>query len=858
VVFASAAIAAVVMLRLWCRHYRAPRSDRSEEGARISLQHVLFPETRVKVRLSRDGSRVRRASFADQNVLGGPMTRALALSVTVAAELLFRVAPSALPAVPWRAVGDGAGDVASFFSMFLLRPRHWWLLCLALLAVASATLLFWCLDYPALRFGGVWLRRGRVLHRRSMAAVFPAPSLNDSSHDDPDGAAWGADGADSDGDGRAPGRGGGTGGGAPAGLALQLRSHGAAASVLPKPRVDAGGAHVLVRELRSSLQWRLLLAPGRLVSSSLLVPALFILLSVWICPSAVMETHIGTVHHVQSFTTTDCSGVFACLGFWHWCALLLSAVTCVLVTVLFATSRSPEHLAGPFFGLPCFPVLTVAARLVLAWSATVLSHFSLCGSLHVSLCANASLLLAALVWLWRHRASHALPRAAVVGIVVVHVAAVAASVAAVVVTRRHAHSMDPLCVGGGRECGDAFAAATLVYLVAACAVAAVYVCVVVCAARRVAPSAREPSPGAIASPLSPLPLQHSSLACVPTLTPHAMHTPFEHRASGDGDGDDNGDDDADSRFSFEAKADAAAATAPSSPRVGAGAADAASGTPLASDADVHSLPGADAGAARVTGGDSSSDTLVHAYAVGTRAMMGSGAMALSSSSSRSLWWHHEQRRLGGGVLSHSDVSRRTLRRVGPVSTHDLPPVDECETLCLSPYMRSGMAVATHSRAHAVQLLWHTDHVSRDGPSAGDGARDSDGDGDSDCDGHFGDTDAVTIDIGARESFVVPATRDVHVDHSDCASWPPSAAASSVYVGGVTATAAAGRHIQPGSRFDRAVRGLARDAAFGDEHDDSTAAVHDGGALVDSGVFTHTLSPSTAATPSWTLHTPRDV
>jgi hypothetical protein len=152
----------------------------------------------------------------------------------------------------------------------------------------------------------------------------------------------------------------------------------------PRKAVDAG--------LTQTVRGWLVLGTGRLMAGGpLLLPAVYILLTPWACPSQGGQRTNGGVDEVYSYATSECGSVLRCYGFWHWVYLAASLIGLGGLMWCYAPLSIPASLK-PAFGLPHYEVLTVPLRMLLGWSARVLVYFSVCWSLWLSLLCNLALL----------------------------------------------------------------------------------------------------------------------------------------------------------------------------------------------------------------------------------------------------------------------------------------------------------------------------------------------------------------------------------------------------------------------------------------------------------------------------------
>lgn len=164
-------------------------------------------------------------------------------------------------------------------------------------------------------------------------------------------------------------------------------------SMSPRKAVDAG--------VSQTVRGWLVLGTGRLMAGGpLLLPAVYILLTPWVCPSQGVQRTAGGVDEVYSYATSECGpgSVLRCYGFWHWVYLAASLIGLGGLMWCYAPLSIPTSLK-PAFGLPHFEVVTVPLRMLLGWSARVLVYFSVCWSLWLSLLCNMALLGALVLYL---------------------------------------------------------------------------------------------------------------------------------------------------------------------------------------------------------------------------------------------------------------------------------------------------------------------------------------------------------------------------------------------------------------------------------------------------------------------------
>ena len=183
------------------------------------------------------------------------------------------------------------------------------------------------------------------------------------------------------------------------------------------------------------LAW-LLLGTGRLASSVLFLPVMYILLNTWLCPA--VSTNPVTLQESNYYVTSDCGGFFQCFGFWHWIALLVSLILIVLLVFGLAVINIPAlHLSG--FGLPQFVLFTIPIRAIMAWSARILIYWSPCWSVMVSLWGNVALTCVLTGWMLLGAAALCPPW--IVGLlVIVNVWCLIVGVASVFMLVNHASS----------------------------------------------------------------------------------------------------------------------------------------------------------------------------------------------------------------------------------------------------------------------------------------------------------------------------------------------------------------------------------------------------------------------------------
>lgn len=275
----------------------------------------------------------------------GSCTQGLCALLVGAVDIVFRCAAASLVLEDWAKVG--LGPQARRLRPLLLVPAEWWHFVAACLAVALAMMTF--------------VRKDRAVLPRARTSCITAREGS-----------------------KARGFLGGT------------------AQVVPSGQPHGGAEVELPRPFGAALCDVLLAMWGRGLASVLLLPASYLLLSVFVCgftgsdlaPSPASAGNGAADAGLLFSVTSRCSTALACFTTWHWVGMV--AALALLTSLLFVYGPlSHGHTLDGGLGIAhCLP-LTVPARIVLAYAAKVLAHRTPLGALIVGSAVNALLFVCA-------------------------------------------------------------------------------------------------------------------------------------------------------------------------------------------------------------------------------------------------------------------------------------------------------------------------------------------------------------------------------------------------------------------------------------------------------------------------------
>lgn len=289
----------------------------------------------------------------------GSCTQGLCALLVGAVDVVFRCAAATLVLADWAKVG--LGSQARMLHPLLLVPAEWWHFVAACLGVALAMVAFVRKDratLPLARTSCITACDGAVPWGRATQVV-------------------------------------------PAGL-----PHGGAEGDLPRS-VGTAMCDVLVA------MW------GRGLASALLLPASYLLLSVFACGYTGTEVGPGpalagngasAVGQLYS-VTSRCSSVLACFTPWHWVAMVASLALVLGLLFVYGPLAHAHTLDGGLGVAHCLP-LTVPGRIALAYAVKVLVHRTPLGALALASACNTLLFVCAAVVAMPPRRARALAQAA--------------------------------------------------------------------------------------------------------------------------------------------------------------------------------------------------------------------------------------------------------------------------------------------------------------------------------------------------------------------------------------------------------------------------------------------------------------